>query len=221
MKVDFVGEIAGQSLGSSKPKQKKLDGVAIGTVVANVDLAMRGRVQVHLDRAPDLQPWATVASPMAGSGYGFYAMPQIGDQVVVGFNEGDVSEPYVIGVVHKATDLPQILAPTEAITKRKMRTPAGHEIEFDDLTQALTITSSTQQKVSLTLDSVELSAGLGAASMTLTTTGAVTIASAASIELNAPTVTINGVNVEIKAAASATVNGGAACNVQGGMVRIN
>ncbi len=221
MKADFVGELAGHSFKVSKPKRQKFEGVAIGKVIANCDVAMRGRVQVHLDCAPDLDPWASVISPMAGSGHGFFVMPQIGDQVVVAFNYGDISEPYIVGVVRKATDLPQIAAPTEAMTKRKLRTPVGHEIDFDDATQALTITSSTKQKVSMNLEGVELTAGLGAASIQMTIGGAVTITAATSIELNAPTITLNGTVVEMKAASSAILNGGASCTVQGAVVKIN
>jgi uncharacterized protein involved in type VI secretion and phage assembly len=220
MSVDFIGELAGHSL--TKPKRKKrFEGIAIGKVVANCDSAMQGRVQVRLDSAPDLALWAGVISPMAGSGYGFFAPPQIGDQVVVVFNHGDLNEPYIVGVVRKATDLPQITLPTEAVTKRKLRTPVGHEIDFDDATQALTITSSSQQKVSMNLDSVELTAGLGAATIQMTTGGAITITGATSIELNAPTITLNGTVVEMKAVASATLNGGASCTVKGAVVSIN
>ena len=221
MKADFVGEFAGHSFMSKKPSRKKYDGVAIGKVVANCDLARQGRVLVRLDCAPEPAVWAALISPMAGPGYGFFAVPQIGDQVAVAFNNGDMNEPYVMGVVRKATDLPQILSPTEAVTKRKLRTPVGHEIDFDDATQALTITSSSQQKVSMDLDGVELTAGLGAASIRMTSTGAVTITGAISIELNAPTISLNGTVVEVKAASAAVLNGGAACTVKAALVTIN
>lgn len=221
MDVDFIGELAGHDFKKAKRKPKKYEGAAIGTVIANCDLVMRGRVQVKLDSAPDLKPWASVVSPMAGSGYGFFIMPQVGDLVALMFNKGDINEPIVFGVLRKAIDLPQTKIPTEAITKRKIRTPVGHEIDFDDATQALTITSSSLQKVSMDLDAVELTAGLGAASIKLSTDGVVTITAATKIEFNAITIALNSTNVEINAAESATLNGGASCTIRGGMVNIN
>jgi hypothetical protein len=58
-------------------------------------------------------------------------------------------------------------------------------------------------------------------SIQMTTGGAVTITAATSIELNAPTITLNGTVVEMKAVSSAILNGGASCTVQGAVVKIN
>ena len=52
-------------------------------VVNNLDLAGLGRVQVRLPWLPELDLWARVAVPMAGMASGTYAMPQIGDEVLV------------------------------------------------------------------------------------------------------------------------------------------
>lgn len=222
MKADFVGELAGHSLTKQEPKEDgKKDGLEIAEVIANCDTALRSRVQVRLACAPGLDPWVPVSSPMAGINSGMYAMPQPGEQVLVGFRGGDVNDPYIVGSVHKTTDLPPVLSPTEAMTKRILRTPLGHEIEFDDATQALTITSSTKQKVRMGVDSVELSAGLGAASIEVRTDGTLSITGAVRIELNAPAISLNGATVDIKAATAASLNGGASCSVQGAIVRIN
>jgi hypothetical protein len=46
-----------------------------------------------------INPWARCVMPNAGGGSGFYSVPQIGDEVVVGFEHGDVNFPYVLGSV--------------------------------------------------------------------------------------------------------------------------
>lgn len=59
------------------------------------------RVKVHFvwDRRnkPDLDAssWLRVASPWQGNGYGFIAIPRIGDEVTVSYHEGDPNKPFV------------------------------------------------------------------------------------------------------------------------------
>jgi phage baseplate assembly protein V len=204
------------------PASRKVYGVAVATVVNNVDITLEGRVQIHLPWAPGLDPWAKVAAPMAGVLHGAYFMPQIGQEVLVAFNNGDVGEPYILGALWGPVDRPPLLAPTDAVNRRFLRTPLGHQIEFDDATQTLTITSTTQQKITLDPARIELSAGLGTARVEVTSAGNVSITGAASIDLSAPSVTINGAAaVTIKGGASATLDGGGLCTIQGALVKIN
>jgi hypothetical protein len=71
---------------------------------------MMGMVQVFFpwlqpegDQAP-IMPWARVCMPTAGKGVGFYTVPQIGDEVCVGFEHGDLHFPYVIGSLWNGKD---------------------------------------------------------------------------------------------------------------------
>ena len=218
----MLPELISSLMRPAPPETRKVFGVVVATVVNNVDSTMEGRVQIHLPWAPGLDPWARVAAPMAGILHGAYFMPQFGQEVLVAFEGGDVGAPFVIGALWNTVDRPPILAPTDAVTKRVMRTPLGHQVEFDDATQMLTITSTTLQKITLDPARIELSAGLGAASVQVTTAGTVTITASTSIELNAPSITVNGATaVTIQGGSSATLNGGALCTVQGGVVKIN
>jgi phage baseplate assembly protein V len=176
---------------------------------------------VRLPWLPDLNPWARVAVLEAGLNRGTYFIPQIGDEVLVAFNQGDVREPFVVGSLWNGQDRPPALLPTDATTKRKIRTRVGHEIEFDELTQTITVTNSTQQKITIDPTKIEISTVGGAASVTLNTVGTVSIQAAVSLELKAPKITIDGANVDIKAGAGATINGGAACTIQAALVKIN
>ena len=80
-----------------------------GTVVEDQDAvgtgayatARKGQVKVHLfGPGPDGLLWARVAQPYAGAGGGFFAMPEVGDEVLVAFVEGDPSRPVVVGSVY-------------------------------------------------------------------------------------------------------------------------
>jgi uncharacterized protein involved in type VI secretion and phage assembly len=199
-------------------KDDKIYGVAIATVIDNIDLLGEARVQLILPWAPGFMPWARVATMMAGLERGSFFIPQIGDEVLIAFNHGDIREPFVIGGLWNTLDRPPSALPTDAVNKRIIRTPLQQEIVFDDLLQSITISNLLQFQLALGPESANLaSAG---ASVSLDIAGNVTITGAVSITLQAPTITINGTNVMISGSAGATLNGGANCTIAGAEVNI-
>lgn len=216
--LDFFGK---QDRNQKEPEDQRIYGVTIGMVINNLDPMKQARVQVKLPWLPGFEPWARVAALMAGMNRGTYFMPMVGDEVLVAFNHGDVRDPFVIGGLWNSTDFPPILSPTDAFNKRLIRSPLGHTIEIDDLLQSITITTNTQQKITLDPTKVQISTTGGAASVQLDTAGSVTIQAALSLTLKAPTITIEGATVDVKGTASTSINGGAACNIQAAMVKIN
>lgn len=196
-------------------------GVAVAQVIDNIDSLSLGRVQLSLPWLPDFEPWARVAVLSAGSGRGTWFIPQVGDEVLVAFEHGDVRQPYVLGSLWNGSDSPPADSPTDSVARRIIKTPAGHEIELDDVKQSITITSSSKQSVTITPEKIELSAGDGAAKLTLETSGTITLKAAVKLELQAADVKISGTNVEVSGDAAATFKGGATCTVQGGVVKVN
>ncbi|MET7900732.1 phage baseplate assembly protein V [Streptomyces sp. NPDC005355] len=63
-----------------------------------------GRVKVSYPGLSDTftSGWAPCARPMTGKEAGFYALPERGEQVLVAFEHGDLSHPYVIGSLWSA-----------------------------------------------------------------------------------------------------------------------
>lgn len=62
-----------------------------------------GRVSIEFfwDRSPYKQTcWTRVSQPWAGKDYGAYFPPQIGDEVVVSFLDGDPAQPVIVGRVY-------------------------------------------------------------------------------------------------------------------------
>lgn len=206
---------------TTQQRDQRIYGVAIAQVINNVDLLAQGRVQVSLPWLPGVEPWARVAVPLAGSGRGTYFMPQIGDEVLVAFNQGDITEPYIVGGVWNTQDRPPVLAPSDAVTKFVIRTPVGHEIMIDDLLQSITIKTVTEQEITLDPTAITVSTTGGAASVKLDVSGAVTIQAAQSIELKAPQITLKGGTVEVSSAASTTVKSSGITSVEGSLVKIN
>lgn len=191
---------------------RRFYGVAVATVTENLDLtgeSGQGRVQLSLPWMPEIAPWARVASPMAGPDTGIYFMPQPGDEVLVGFHHGDVNEPFVIGSLWNGQDLPPASTPFDAQFKFRIRTPLGHDLEFDDLEQKVTLTTTAEHQLAFSLTGITLKTIGGAAEITLSAEGAITITAATSlklqslvgISLEAPRIALKGSDVSITASA--------------------
>lgn len=64
----------------------------------------RIRVQFHWDREGKKDEtsscWVRVASPWAGKNWGFAAVPRIGQEVIIQFEEGDPSRPICVGMLY-------------------------------------------------------------------------------------------------------------------------
>ena len=77
----------------------------VAWVVSNTDTDNKGRVQVRFDwqKADDTTEFIRVLTPDAGSSdkigknRGFVAIPEVGDQVMVGFVHNHPDRPYVMG----------------------------------------------------------------------------------------------------------------------------
>jgi phage baseplate assembly protein V len=200
---------------------RRIYGISPACVVDNTDPTAQGRVQVRLSWLPDVEPWARVAVPMAGHGMGFFFIPQIGDEVLVAFFQGDVRQPYVIGSLWNGSDPPPSQDP---VTRRIIRTPSGHEVLFDEEAQTVAIQTASQQTITLGSDKIEIETqvcGDVKATVKLDTQGEVSIVSSSSIKLEAPEITVNGKVVEIKGSTSAKLGGGQACEIKAGTVNIN
>ncbi|MGH8554530.1 MAG: phage baseplate assembly protein V [Gammaproteobacteria bacterium] len=201
---------------------RRVDGVTIAKVINNVDATGEGRVQVQLPWLPGVRPWARLSRLDGGT----YFVPQVGAEVLVGFNHGDIREPYVLGSLWNSKDRPPAEAPQDPATKRIIRTPLGHEVEFDDLSQSITIKSMRHHTITIEPDKVEIATMDATGSkpttrFTLNAAGSISIAADRAIEIKAPSITIQGKVVEIKSDASMDINGGQACNIQASLVKIN
>ncbi len=86
----------------------KIYGLVIGLVTNNKDPDKLGRVKVKfpwLDE--DVESWwARIAYPMGGAQRGFWWIPEINDEVLVGFEHGDVRHPYIVGTLYNGQDTP-------------------------------------------------------------------------------------------------------------------
>jgi len=89
-------------------------GLTIGIVTNNKDPDGVGRVRVKFPALSDQEEswWARVVTPGAGSSAGLMFMPQIDDEVLVGFEHGDMRRAFVLGGVWGAKAKPPTAAET-------------------------------------------------------------------------------------------------------------
>ncbi|MBI5876497.1 MAG: VgrG-related protein [Chloroflexi bacterium] len=126
--------------------------LAIGIVTDNKDPEEMGRVRVKLPflSESDVSAWARVATPMAGDGRGFMYLPEVDDEVLIGFEHGDIHRPFVIGGLWNGKDkLPmnasEAVGGDGKVNKRVLKSRSGHTITLDDTegSEAISIVDKT------------------------------------------------------------------------------
>ncbi|WP_300602219.1 type VI secretion system Vgr family protein [Niabella sp.] len=60
----------------------------------------RIRVKFHWMNGSERTPWIRVTTPHAGGGKGMFLLPEVGEEVIVGFEGDSATKPYVIGAVY-------------------------------------------------------------------------------------------------------------------------
>ena len=132
---DIMDEIAAKQVTKSETGDNRILGVVVGIVAKNYDQSMPGRICVQVpvrdDEANELQ-WARLAMPSSGKKWGHYFLPEVGDQVLLAFEHGNIEKPYVIGCIPREND--QFLKKTadENNQYKKIMTRHGNTILFED-----------------------------------------------------------------------------------------
>jgi uncharacterized protein involved in type VI secretion and phage assembly len=88
-------------------------GLVLGIVTNNNDPENMGRVRVMIPALgkdtsnKDAEGWwARIASVSAGKSRGLMMLPVVGEEVLVGFEHGDITRPYILGSLFNGKDLP-------------------------------------------------------------------------------------------------------------------
>jgi len=212
-------------------RQTRNFGLVIG-VVTNIDDPeglMRVRVRFPWLSDSDESAWARVVSPMAGDGRGIMYLPEVEDEVVVGFEHGDFHRPYVLGAVWNGRDappIPQAEAVNGVVNKRIIKTRAGHTILLDDSTGAERIsiidkTGNNKIVLSSPDNSLEIKVD---GDLKIEAQGKISLKAMTGLEMDSQaSLSIKGLNSTLEASASMTVKngGGAQIAMTGPMVNIN
>jgi uncharacterized protein involved in type VI secretion and phage assembly len=197
----------------------RLFGLVVGIVTNNQDPDSLGRVKVRFPWLSDTEEsfWARLAVPMAGKDRGVYFLPEVDDEVLVGFEHGDLRFPYVLGALWNGKDAPPEGNGDGKNNLRVIKSRSGHIIKLNDEDGKETIEIiDKSEKNSIVIDTAE---------------NTITITADKDITLSATkgTIKLDAKNVEIKSSADSKMESGAGLdvkasatmNIKGATVNIN
>jgi uncharacterized protein involved in type VI secretion and phage assembly len=190
---------------------QKENGIVIGTVVDLDDPEKLGRVKLKLPQYDDQQStWARIASPMAGHNRGFFFRPEVQDEVLVGFENGEIRRPYVLGSLWSKVDTPPPRDNDETKNNwRFMVSRSGHIFKFDD--------TAGSEKIEIVDKSGSLKVTFDSSS------SKITIESNGDVEIKAPqgAFKVSAQTVDIEASGEMKLQAFANMTVKGATVNIN
>jgi uncharacterized protein involved in type VI secretion and phage assembly len=163
-----------------------------------------------------VRAWATLCTPYADDDQGIQILPSVQTQVMVAFEAGILSRPYIVGSCWNGLeDLPD--APAKANNKRLWKSRAKSLLEFDDTEGAARVTLSMESGHKLVLDDSTQEVKLmhsGGSIITFNAAGQIQIQANATVEITAsalnvhcPTSTFDGlINCTTLIASSSVVS---------------
>ncbi|MCB0401163.1 MAG: type VI secretion system tip protein VgrG [Flavobacteriales bacterium] len=206
------------------------------------------RVQIQIPILGDnSEPvWARLATFYAGNQFGAYFMPEVGDEVILGFMDDVPSDPVILGSVFSKT----IAAPETPdekntiktlITQSKLQlkfddenkvitvlTPGGNTVVMSDKDKGITVTDQNNNKIEMNDSGITLT-DKSSNKIEMSSSG-ITIESQSGLTLKASQeLQAQGMSVELSGDQSATLKGNSECevsssgqtSVKGSMVMIN
>jgi uncharacterized protein involved in type VI secretion and phage assembly len=139
------------------PQMPRWHGVVPARVVEHSDPEHFGRYRIRFYWQADGQPmlWARMLTPHAGRGRGFFFQPEVGDEVAVAFEDGDVERPIILGSIWNGVDV----APTEDFwggeystnDVKRIVTKSGNRIQIVDKPGKEAIALATPHSTKMTL----------------------------------------------------------------------
>jgi uncharacterized protein involved in type VI secretion and phage assembly len=239
-------DVVAPAVGGLRPG---VHGLQIGVVSKlDADPGAERRVQVsmqNLGSAAVQTVWARLALFHASNGFGAFFVPEIGDEVVLGFLDDDPSSPVILGSLysskHAAAYELEAANNTKAIVTRckskiefdeekkviTITTPGQNKLVFSDDGKSIVMTDQNSNKVELntsgiTLDSPKNIVITAKGSITLDAVGKISLTSKADVASEGLNVTCTGqVGFTAKGNATAELSAAGQTTVKGAMVMIN
>lgn len=228
-------------------------GLAVGLVDNLQDPAALGRVSVSIVTASDQakSAWARVLQPGAGAEHGHLFLPDVGDEVLVGFENDDLARPVVLGGLYGGKSKPHqaVVDDQGRLVAHVIRTRTGHMIELaegqaeNEQHVLLKLATGTQLRVGKDAVLLEAAGGkpltikAGSSSITfdgsgkitvkgttieLAATAAVTVDAKDKVSIKGTTgVAVEGLEASLKGQAKTSVEASGVVEVKGAMVKIN
>lgn len=100
-------------------------------VTDNDDPQGRIRVQFPWQKKKGLKtPWLRVVTPYAGKGKGMHIIPEVGEEVIIGFDNGNAERPFVFGAMFNGKASAGVGAGGNHV--KRLQSASGSGVEFHD-----------------------------------------------------------------------------------------
>ena len=225
-----------------------VEGLQVGLVTKlDGDPEGEGRVQVSLPVMENetVGIWARLGTYYGSSDVGSFFIPEVGDEVVLGFFNADPRFPVILGSLHSSgRAAPEALTAENntktIVTREKLKltfdeekkvitleTPGGNKITISDEAKGITLEDQNQNTLTLNdkgiaLDSPKDIAITAKGKVTVDATGELGLTSKADIKMKGMNVNATAdVGLVAKGSASAEISASGQTTVKGAMVMIN
>ncbi|WP_103352785.1 VgrG-related protein [Amycolatopsis sp. CA-128772] len=243
----LYGLVAGGAHGSAWP------GLVPAVVSDLRDPAKLGRVKLTFPWLDEefTSTWARTVQPGAGKDRGAVVLPEVGDEVLVGFEHGDFEAPYVLGGLYNGKDVTPKFSKTTVdansgeVALRGFVSRKGHKLEFaeddgiilssgdakfvvkiDQKNQVIEVTSGKSVTVKAR-NGVSIDAGTGPLELkgqkvTVKAQAEASVEAGAQLKLNGTAgVKVEGATVSVAGQGQAELTASGVVTVRGGVVKIN
>ncbi|MDH7444140.1 type VI secretion system tip protein VgrG [Aquimarina sp. 2201CG14-23] len=173
--------------------------------------------------------WCRIASLDAGENRGAFFLPEISDEVIVGFINDDPNDPIVLGMLHSSAK-PAPLTASDDNHEKGFVTRSEMKVLFDDDKKSISIETPAGKKIVLDEDAGSIVVEDDNSNVITIDSAGVAIESASDINLTASgDVNIEGTNVNITAnaqfkaegSAGVEMSSSATATLKGSLVQIN
>lgn len=192
-------------------------GVAVAVVTSNEDPDQLCRVKVRYpwQGRSAKSYWARLAMPMAGDSRGLVLIPEVGDEVVVAFERGDLRFPYVLGALWSRAAKPPLSNSNGKNDHRMIKSRKGHRLVFDDGARGtVEVAHVDGRRVVLDDDGIRAEDAAGNQVRIESASGTISIQANGALMLKAAT-------ISIEATGSMDLKASATLGIQGALVNIN
>jgi len=227
----FTEQINPLSETSGSGDLTSLGGLQAGIITDIVDAEGDFRIKLRLPMVSNQEEgvYARLATLDAGSNRGTFFMPEVGDEVVVGFMNNNPAQPVILGMLHSSKNAAP-LKPESANDKKgyvsrseikiliddgeksiTIETPGGHVFVMNDTEKSIKLTDSNSNKITMEQ-----------AGVTIESASALTLKAATTLSISAPQLSVKADGeLKMEGGGSTTVSSSGAMTIKGSVVSIN
>ncbi len=175
--------------------------------------------------------WARLSTFYASNGFGAFFYPEKGDEVIIGFINGDPRFPIVLGSVYSSTRKPPVEIKDDSNFIKTLMTKSKLEIQFDDENMIMTLLTPNKNIITISDKDEGITIVDENSNHIQMNDKGISIESTSSLSIKAAKdITIQGASITLKADKTVSISGDTGCtlsssggntDVSGTMVNLN